>query len=1210
MRAEDRSIENEREDEGAKRGFPTVGVGTSAGGVLALQRFFESLPDTVEAAFVVIVHLDPSHQSELPAILAPRTKMPVVQVTDQIRLEPKHVYVIPPNRQLTIADRRLSLAEFAEPRWQRTPIDLFFRSLAAQRRNDFAIVLTGAGSDGAVGIKAIKEAGGIILVQDPAEAEYASMPRSAIETGAADFILPVREIAAKLPELIAGHGRLPAEPLTQPEEEVLEKILSFLRVRTGHDFSKYKKSTVRRRIARRMQVRRAQTLLEYLSVLRDNAEEAQALFADLLISVTTFFRDSGAFKRLAELVIPRLFEGKGAGDQIRVWVAGCATGEEAYSIAMLLQEEAERHEIRPEIQVFASDLDGAALATAREGRYPLAIEADMVEERLRRFFTRESDHFRVTRELRDLVLFARHSLIKDPPFSRLDLVSCRNLLIYLDRDVQQQICATLHFGLRPGGYLFLGSAESADSPLGLFRVIDREAHIYQRMPAAADHNRIVPALAPIRLPEPLPTKAPAFPHRAPNDAMSHRAALERLAPPSALVDESCRILNLSETAGRYIQPSGGALANDVTQLAREEIRFELRTALNRVFTHGEATLSAPIAVRFNGARRRVYFQVKPVEGDRTTARLALVFFFEGEAFDEKAKGTGIEGRAPDEQIRALQNELQLAQSELRASREQYEGANEELLAANEELQSINEEYRSTAEELETSKEELQSINEELQTVNGELKAKLESVSRAHSDIQNLMSATDVGILFLDPALRIKRFTPRVAELFNVREGDEGRTITNFTHQLKYDGLAEDAQAVLRTLASSEREVQSRSGNWYLMRLRPYRTLENKIDGVVVTFVDISERRRAEDTVRESEARVKAIINGVADAIVTIDGAGVVQSVNQAAAAMFGYAPDELMGQNITTLMAEPYRSQHAHHLQAYLKTGEAKIIGVPREVQGRRKDGCLFPMELMVSEIRHGDEHIFIGFIRDLSEKRHFEERLGRLHGDRLASMVEMSTTLAHELNQPLTAATNYLNAARRRLGAGAAQPAELTVALDNAAAQMIKAGRIITHMREFISRREPDKTKQHLHGLIREAYDLILPGAKQANIKFTLNLNAPDDSVLVDKVQIEQALVNLMRNAKEAMSDLPERRLTISTLLSDGCIQTDIVDTGRGLPDEVKQHLFEPFATTKSEGLGVGLSISRSIIEAHYGKIWAEANPGGGTRFSFTLPLADKEIG
>lgn len=472
--------------------FPTVGIGTSAGGVRALQEFFSSLPENAEAAFVVVLHLDPAHQSELPAILAARTDMPVTQVSGRIKLEPRHVYVIPPNRQLLIADQHLSIVEFEEPRWQRAPIDLFFRSLAAQRHDDFAVILSGAGSDGAVGIKAVKEAGGIILVQHPDEAEYNSMPRSAIETGLADFVLPVREIAARLPELIANRNRVPTtETLVGSDKDAMQRILSYLRVRTGHDFSKYKKSTVRRRIARRMQVRRTATLPEYLAVLRENVDEAQALFADLLISVTTFFRDSNAFKRLIDLAIHTLFDDKSVSDAIRVWVPGCATGEEAYSIAMLLLEEADRRDLRPEIQVFASDIDAAALAGAREGRYPLAIEADMTEERLRRFFTRENDHYRVRRELRDVVLFAKHSLLKDPPFSRVDLISCRNLLIYLDRELQQQVCVTFHFALRPGGYLFLGSSESADSPVGLFRVIDRDARIYQRAPSSTNGAREV-----------------------------------------------------------------------------------------------------------------------------------------------------------------------------------------------------------------------------------------------------------------------------------------------------------------------------------------------------------------------------------------------------------------------------------------------------------------------------------------------------------------------------------------------------------------------------------------------------------------------------------------------------------------------------------------------------------------------------------------------
>ena len=839
--------------------FPTVGIGTSAGGVHALQMFFESLPNDVDAAFVVVVHLDPEHQSELPNILSTRTRMPVAQVSGRVRLEPRHVYVIPPNRQLLATDQHLAIAEFKEPRWHRAPIDLFFRSLAAEQGDDFAIVLSGAGSDGSVGIKAVKEAGGIILVQDPDEAEYGSMPRSAMATGLADFVLPVREIAGRLPELIRDRRNAPSDDVNETDGEVMQRILSHLRVRSGHDFSSYKKSTVRRRIARRMQVQRTPTMAEYLSFLRENTHETQALFADLLISVTTFFRDTNAFEKLAALVIPRLFDNKGASDTIRVWVAGCATGEEAYSIAILLLEEANRHEIRCGLQVFASDLDDGALIVAREGRYPDAIEADMTEDRLRRFFTREGDHYRVTRELRDIVLIAKHSLLKDPPFSRVDLISCRNVLIYLDREVQQQVIATFHFALQRSGYLFLGSSENADGPAGAFRAIDREARIYQRMPIPSE-VRVAPrtAAATFGL-EPLPPRTPA-PFRAAIEAGVHREALERFAPPSVIVDNSYRVMHLSEHAGRYLQPSGGTLANDITELAREELRFDIRAALQRALARNEASLSGPIGVRFNGDARRVYLQTRPLHSEPNSSRSAIVFFFEGEALgDASLASAKIEQQPGEAQVQQLLQELQFSQSQLLASREEYEGANEELRAANEELQSVNEEYRSTAEELETSKEELQSINEELQTVNSELKTKLESVSRAHSDVQNLMAATDVGILFLDAQLRINRFTPRISELFNIVAGDEGRSITDFTHRLDYDDLAGDARKVMRDLASTEREVHGKDGNWYLTRLKPYRTVEDKIDGVVVTFVDIGERRRVEDALRESESRMRILV---------------------------------------------------------------------------------------------------------------------------------------------------------------------------------------------------------------------------------------------------------------------------------------------------------------------------------------------------------------
>ena len=1196
--------------EASPKRFPTVGIGTSAGGVHALQMFFESLPEAVDAAFVVVVHLDPEHQSELPSVLAARTKMPVTQVTGRVRLEPHRVYVIPPNRQLIASDQHLAIAEFEEPRYQRAPIDLFFRSLAAQRGDDFAIVLSGAGSDGAVGIKAVKEAGGIILVQDPDEAEYGSMPRAAVATGLADFVLPVREIAARLPQLIADRGRVGFEAEDETDGEAMQRILSHLRVRSGHDFSSYKKSTVRRRIQRRMQVQRAATMTDYLAVLRENAAEVQALFADLLISVTTFFRDSAAFDALAALVIPRLFDDKGVGDNIRVWVPGCATGEEAYSIAILLLEEAARHEIRCELQVFASDLDEAALTVAREGRYPLAIEADMTDERLRRYFARESDQYRVTRELRDIVLFSKHSLLKDPPFSRVSLISCRNVLIYLDRELQQQVLVTFHFALTRQGYLFLGSSESADMPVGMFRALDRDARIYLRM-SAANVARTPPLLGPPSVGiGPLSARRAVLSFRPPAEAAIHREALERLAPPSAVVDEFHRVVHLSEQAGRYLQPSGGTLVNDVTELAREELRFDLRAALHRAFARNEPSLSGPIAVRFNGVPRRVYLQARPLDPDPNVGRSAIVFFFEGETLGDAATAAAaIEKQGPDEQIRQLHQEMQFAQSQLATSREEYEGANEELRAANEELQSINEEYRSTAEELETSKEELQSINEELQTVNGELKAKLEAVSRAHSDIQNLMAATDVGILFLDPTLRINRFTPRIAELFNIATGDEGRSITDFTHSLDYEDLAKDARAVLRDLTPREREVQSHTGSWYLTRLKPYRTLDDKIDGVVATFVDIGERRRAADALRESEARLRSLIDGVANSIVTINEAGVVQELNAATTKIFGYAPEELIGRKVDTLIPEPHHSLHDGYIKRYLETGKARIIGISREVEARRKDGSLFPAELTVTEIRHGGQRLFIGFLRDLSERRRFEQRLGRLHLNRLDAMADMATALAHELNQPLAAAANYLFTARHVLGSkpGGADAA-VDDALDKASQQMHRAGQIVAHLREFMARGEPDKIELSLHDLIKTTCSLVIPLAREAGVDVVLRLDAAEDKVLADRIQVEQAMVNLIRNAIQAMSDATRRRLTISTALQDGMIRADFSDTGSGLPASAKEELFTPFSSTKSDGLGVGLSISRSIVEAHYGTIWAEANPGGGAKFSFTLPLARLE--
>ena len=688
------------------------------------------------------------------------------------------------------------------------------------------------------------------------------MPQNAIATGVADFVAPIARLAERLVEVAQSKEAVRSLDADSSANE-LRRIVAFLRARTGHDFSSYKRATVMRRVTRRMQVCRTVTLAAYADHLLTTPEETKELFSDLLISVTMFFRDPLAYEALERRVIGPIFDDlqPEAEEGLRAWVVGCATGEEAYSLAMLLHEEAARRKLYPKMQIFATDLDEGALATAREGRYPRSIEADVSDERLARFFMDEGTHYRVRKELRESVLFASHSVIKDPPFLRLNLVTCRNLLIYLERSLQQESCSIFHYGLKPGRFLFLGSAETADTAAELFTPLDRDARIYVARPHVAPTLPTLPQFAaPDRLTPP-DRRYLSQADRSSLPATMHASALEEVAPASVLVDDGQTIVHLSPSAGRYLLHSAGPISNLLPAVVRPELRLDLRLALTRALEAKTPTLTHPAIVTLDGGKRRVAMHVLPVGNDPHVGARALVLFLDGGAVTNGDDVDIIVEARPDE-VRRLHAELKASQEALVTSRNGHEAAIQDLRATNEELQSINEEYRSTAEELETSKEELQSINEELHTVNAELKSKLTSISIAHNDLQNLTAATEIGTLFLDPDLRIKMFTPPIVDLFSVTNNDIGRSITDFTHRLDYADLEADVRRVLRHLAPVETEVRSKTGQRYSVRLRPYRTVEDRIDGTVVTFVDITARLEAEAALSRSEQQLRALVERI------------------------------------------------------------------------------------------------------------------------------------------------------------------------------------------------------------------------------------------------------------------------------------------------------------------------------------------------------------
>jgi len=1221
--------------------FPVVGIGASAGGVKALQVFFENAPTGMDMAFVVIIHLSAEHVSHVDEILGRITGMPVRQVTATTPIEKNHIYVIAPGKQMEMSDGCLRISDREVTDRPALTVDHFFLTLAdAHTTNSIGIVLSGAGSDGATGLSRIKEVGGITLAQSPGDAEYAEMPQHAIDTSQVDIVLPAAELPQRLLEL-----RSSAQQMDLPDSKVLDAthdrhrsstggperaladILLHLRVRTGHDFRPYKRATVLRRIERRMLVNGQSDLASYREFLRATPEEATALLADMLIGVTQFFRDREAFGALGQEVIATLFEHPRDG-QVRVWVAGCASGEEAYSISLQLAEAREAATSNRTVQVFATDIDDTAIARARTGSYPASISNDIPPALLQRYFTKTGSHYVIAKSVRERILFAAHSIMRDPPFSHLDLISCRNVLIYLERTVQRQILELFHFALRPGGFLFLGTAESADAADDLFAVVDKKSRIYRARPVARAKAvagfpivyHADPGL-PDERSQPSSAQRPPAHHaqRAFSYSDLHQRALESHSPPSVIVDRESNVLHLSDNAGRFLRHAGGELTSNIMTLVLPDLRLDLRTAIFRALQSGTSVEARRVRWVHDGRVSWINMTVRPFFDDVASAGFLLIVFDEvaGHMMDE----TAAESAGQDPVLSQLEQELQHSREQLATVIEQYETSVEELKASNEELQAINEELRSTTEELESSKEELQSVNEELTTANAEMQARIEDTAKANDDLHNIIASSEIATVFVDKEIRVKRFTPSATAIFNLIDSDLGRSLFDITHSLRYPTLADDVRQSFQSLKLTEREIQSEAGRWYLMRLLPYRTSDDHIDGAVITLIDVTDRHMAEEAARVGEQRLRLVAQSTKDyAIIIQNDAGKIVSWNAGAERIFGYTEEEVAGLNIE-LIYEP------NDRQALVAARERDIAArdgrADDERWHRTKSGRRIYCSGVVTPITDGSFSGYAKIARDLTERKLREEasrealireqaaREQALSSSQLKD--EFIAVLSHELKHPL----NLIGVKAEMLPR---LPETRDIAAVRDAAWWIRQAvrtqaQIIDDLQDW-TRIQTGKlalalSRVDLAALLSSIADTCEHDAHARGVTLKTELPAEPAVALADPVRCEQIVWNLLSNAFKFTGR--NGRIDLRLTHEDRMLRIDVVDNGEGIDPAALPTIFDMFRQATRDrskgGLGIGLALVRQLAELHGGRVGARSEGHGlGTTVSVWLPAAVNE--
>jgi two-component system CheB/CheR fusion protein len=1185
-----------------------VGIGASADGLRALKRFLDHLPAQTDMTFVVVQHLSPDHESNLSGLLQGVTSLPVEMADDGVEIEENHVYVIPAGKQLGIQNGGFETDQMPDLHRGRHTIDFFFRALAEGREHRAAgILLSGAGTDGTAGLRTIREHGGLTMVQDPDEAGVGTMPRHAIDAGVVDFVLSVDEMPDRLESVTRANRRFdvqqPSESLHNGESEALRRIMRLIHEQTGNDLSNYKRPTVLRRIARRMQVCEVDTLEAYLAHLEEEADEVERLFEELLIGVTRFFRDEEAWEALDREVIPELFDGKGADDEVRVWVPGCATGEEAYTVGMLLERYAETVDHPPEIKVFATDIDRGAIAFARRALYPSAIASDVPPELLERYFRREDEEYRVVKRLRNHLLFAVQNALADPPFSNLDLVTCRNFPIYLEPEAQQQLLEILHYGLRDEGFLMLGSSETTTQGVELYETLDKENHLYRALPESQARIHVPRRAFGYDEAEALAEEGPAVEVEPDLEKIHREALLEQYAPPSVLVDaDSNELLHVAGDVEQYLRVAPGRPSSDVLEMVAEELRSQVRTLLFEAVR----TPDEPVRRRVSMADHELQLQAFAFElsgTDATVVELSFVRLADLPAVDQDRERV-VEGDDSEGIVEELEDQLERTRARLQSTIEEYEASNEKLRASNEELMSMNEELQSTTEELETSKEELQSMNEELQTVNDELNDKIDQLDSVNSDLRNLMRSTDIGTIFLDRDLTIKRFTEPVTEYFNLIHTDEGRPFSHITHELEANELVDDARRVLDELTTIEREIESEEGRHYMCRALPYLNVDDRVDGVVLTFVDITERKRIREQLAANEQKFRTVFESAANPMFIYqlreDGSPEpFTEVNGVAVEKTGIPREQLVEMTVDELFS-PGSFEVDRHFEVLDEKGDFQ-----EEAMLRRPDAEPLPCEVQAKQMRVGETSMVVEVVRDISDRKRYERALveSKERAEELAEMRSMFlSTLSHDVRSPLTAIMNMASVLRRRMDE---EDREMVDRIERSTEQLRKILDSILRMAKleagdtFAVPEEFD-----LVDTVEDVLDLHEPLADDEELWVVYRGPDPPVDVELDNRFMTQILSNLVDNAVKyteqgevvvELSETPER------------VRIAVSDTGPGIPEEEQHEIFERFETgscgAARDSIGLGLAITRMLTEALDGEISVESTPGEGATFAVEFP-------